>query len=170
MGAGSPGTNPTLSDSHTPIVTTLIAYFSERTSAAKPDRSGVLDWRVPTCDQPALTARLRVQSGATCHVIRCHLRAGARLYRAQKVQPAFPSIAADRSDGWLLDVHKRHRNRTGVAVIPDTRSGLPSKHRRWRRRVHHGHDHGPAVCLASSVRPGFTPARASGTECRVRPG
>jgi hypothetical protein len=27
----------------------------------------------------------------------------------QKVQPAFPSIAADRSDGWLFDVHKRHR-------------------------------------------------------------
>jgi hypothetical protein len=33
------GSNPTLSETHTPSVTTFIAYFSEHTSAAKPDRS-----------------------------------------------------------------------------------------------------------------------------------
>ena len=38
MGAGSPGTNPTLSANHTSSVTTLVAYLPERTLAAKPDR------------------------------------------------------------------------------------------------------------------------------------
>ena len=33
------GSNPTLSDSHTPSVTTLIAYLPERTVAPKPDRN-----------------------------------------------------------------------------------------------------------------------------------
>jgi hypothetical protein len=38
MEAGSSGTNPTLSDFHTSGITTLVAYLSKRTFAAKSDK------------------------------------------------------------------------------------------------------------------------------------
>jgi hypothetical protein len=83
------GSNPTLSDSHTPIVTILIAYFSERMLAAEPDaaedgpddeRGLMLDWHahmrrtgVDTPTSGAIGATPAV-SGTSTRGTRCHLR------------------------------------------------------------------------------------------------